>query len=127
MDEANGVLTLDEVATFLRTDPVHVQQLLETGDLAGFKIADEWRILWGAIIDFLRREMEATQRQALSRSLSDPRMWVRELQRKPELIALLGEQEFEDGTMGAFLKDALRTEEQERSAGNVIPFQPKRD
>ena len=31
MDEVNGVLMLDEVAAFLRTDPVHVQQRAPAG------------------------------------------------------------------------------------------------
>ncbi len=123
----DGVLTLGEVAAFLRTEPVHVRQLLEGGNLAGFKIADEWRVLWVAVVDFLRREMAATHQEALLRTLNDPRTWARELQRTPELVALLGGQEFEDKTMGAFLNDALRAEEQERMADNVLPFKPKRD
>ena len=127
MDEANGVLTLGEVAAFLRTEPVHVRQLLEAGDLAGFKIGGEWRVLWAAVVDFLRREMAATQHAALSRSLNDPHTWAHELQRTPDLVALLDGQEFEDGTMGAFLKGALRAEEEERRADNVVPFKPKRD
>ena len=71
--------------------------------------------------------MAATQQAALSRGLNDPHTWARELQRTPELLALLDGQEFEDGTMGAFLKDALRAEEQERLADNVVPFKPTRD
>ena len=127
MDETNGVLTLGEVATFLRTEPAHVQQLLESGALAGFKVAGEWRILWVAVLDFLQREMAATQQEALSRSLNDPRTWARELQQTPELVSLLEGQEFEAGTMGAFLKEALRAQEQERISDNVLPFKSKRD
>jgi hypothetical protein len=126
MDQTNGVLTPAEVAAFLRTDPANVRQLLDDGTLAGFKIAGEWRVLWVAVVDFLRREMAATQQEALVRSLKDPRTWARGLQHDPDLVALLGDHEFEEGTMGAFLKAALRAEEQERSADNILPFETRR-
>ncbi len=66
------MLTLSEVAAFLRTERAHMRQLLEGGNLAGFKIADEWRILWVAVLDFLRLEMATTQQEALFRNLDDP-------------------------------------------------------
>jgi hypothetical protein len=127
MDNTNVVLTLGEVAAFLRTEPVHVRQLLEGGNLAGFKVAGEWRMLWVAIVEFLQREMAATQQEALSRNLNDPRTWARELQQTPELVSLLEGQAFEDGTMGAYLKKALQVQEQESTADNVLPFKAKRD
>lgn len=127
MDEANAVLTLDEVAAFLRTKPIHVRHLLESGNLAGFKIAGEWRILTAAVVDFLRRKMETTQQEALSRSLTDPRVWAHELQRMPELIASLDGEEFEEGTIGAYLIRALRVVKEESKADNVVPFKPKRE
>jgi hypothetical protein len=127
MDEAKGVLMLDEVAVFLHTKPVDVRQLLESGKLTGFKIAGEWRILTVAVLEFLRREMAAAQQEALSRSLSDPRMWAHELQRMPALVALFDGQEFGQGTMGAFLKHALHAAEEEGRADNVLPFKPKGD
>jgi hypothetical protein len=97
MDETNGVLTLGEVAVFLRTEPVHVRQLLEGGKIAGFKVAGEWRVLWVAVVEFLRREMAVTEQEALFRSLNDPRTWAGELQKMPELASLLKGQEFEGG------------------------------
>jgi hypothetical protein len=118
------VLTLDEVALFLRTDPTNVRDLLSNGDLAGFKVAGEWRILRVALIDYLRREMAATQEAGLYRTLDDPHAWARELRREPEFAAQLMEQTFSDGSMGAFLQEALRTEEQERTAGNVYRLNP---
>ncbi len=126
MDETNDVLTPEEVAAFLRTDSPNVRQLLEDGDLAGFKIAGEWRVLSIALVEFLRRKTEASQQEALSRALLDPRRWAREVRRHPDQVAYLNEHEFEDGTMGAWLKDALRAEEQERTADNVVPLRDQR-
>lgn len=122
-----NVLTLDEVAELLRTDPATVGQLLDDGAIAGFKVAGEWRILAVAVVDFLRREMAATQQAILARQLTDPHTWARELARSPELADLVKGREFEDGTMGAFLKEALRTGEQEHAADNILPFKPSRD
>lgn len=121
-----GILTLDEVAEFLRAPVVQVRHLLEGGKLVGFRLAGEWRIPVVAVTDFLRREMETAQREALARALSDPREWAEKLARMPQLRAAVEEQEFAEDTMGAFLKDALRKLDLESRADNVIPFKPKR-
>jgi excisionase family DNA binding protein len=119
------ILTIDEVAEFLRVTVAQVQHLLEAGDLAGFKVVGEWRIPVVAVLNFLRRAMEAAQREALARSLSDPRTWAEELARMPKLRAAVEEQDFAEDTMGSFLKNALRKLELENKADNVIPIKPK--
>jgi len=126
--EENAVLTVGEVADFLRVDVPGVRGLIESGELAGFRVAGEWRVPWIAVEDFLRRGMAATQQEALARSLSNPGTWARVLEDMPEHAAWLTAQDFEDGTMGAWLQDALRTGEAEREASNVVPLdRPRRD
>ena len=119
------ILTLDEVAEFLRVTVAQVRRVLEAGKLAGFKVAGEWRIPVVAVTNFLRRAMEAAQREELARGLSDPRIWAEELARMPKLRAAVEEQDFAEDTMGSFLKDALRKLELKNKADNVIPIKPK--
>ena len=123
--ENQPILKVEEVADFLRTQPIHVLRLLESGKIAGFKVAGEWRIASAALLEFLRSEMEATQQEVLQRNLSDPREWAKQLQRMPEYRAFLEEQEFDENTFGAFLKRGLRTLEQESGPHNVTPFRPQ--
>jgi excisionase family DNA binding protein len=120
-----GILTVDDIAAFLRVTPTQVRELLDAGELAGFKVAGAWRVPTAAVTEYLRRGMEAAQLQALSRGLTDPRAWAKALAGTPELRAALEAQNFGEGTLGAFLKDALRQVELESKADNVVLFKPK--
>jgi excisionase family DNA binding protein len=123
----NTVLTPDEVAEFLRTDLANVLRLLDDGTLAGFKVAGEWRIVTPAITAYLKRAMAETQEQVLMKMASDPRTWAEVFRDEPDLLALIDGQEHEEGTMGAFVKEALLADEQLRTAENVVPFERKPD
>jgi len=125
MDSENHeILKVEEVAEFLRTQPGDVLQLLESGELAGFKVGGEWRIADAAVLEFLRREMEATQREALRRAVFDPREWAKQLQGMPEFRASLEAQEFHENTFGAFLKRGLVALEQESGPPDADPVRP---
>jgi excisionase family DNA binding protein len=128
MSDEAAVLTLPEVADFLRTEPKTVQQLIERGELAAFKVAGEWRVLEPAILRYLREQMEATRMEAFERTITDPRTWARILDEMPaDETARLRKDEFEEGTFGAWLQDAMKTEEAERSAENVVPLDKHRE
>jgi hypothetical protein len=118
-----AVLTTDEVASFLRTDPPNVQQLLDSGKLAGFKVAGEWRIVSPAILDYLRREMADAQEKVLFKAASDPRFWADVLRDAPDIADMVNGQEYAEGTMGALLQAALLVDEQLQTAENVVPFE----
>lgn len=45
LDELPSVVTVEEVATLLRYNPVTIGRWLETGFLRGSKLNKEWRIL----------------------------------------------------------------------------------
>src|SRR5882762_2611219 len=67
----SAVFTVTEVAAYLRTDDRAVVDLLASGELVGFKVAGEWRVLGTALRDFLKRRIEESQLEALRKSLSD--------------------------------------------------------
>lgn len=121
MSDEAAVLTLPGVADFLRTDPETVQRLIDRGELAAFKVAGEWRVLEAAILRYLKEQMEATRMEAFERVLTDPRTWGRILDEMPaEKTDWLRE--------GEWLQDAMNSEEAERSAENVVPFdRPRRE
>ena len=118
------VFTVDEVAQYLRTDPATVEQMLEEGRLAGFKVEDEWRILGLAVVDFVKEASATSHMDVFSRNLVDPRAWLRVM---PEADrASFKEGEWEEGSFGAWIKDAILVEEREREADNVVPLEPPR-
>ena len=119
------VLKVEEVAEFLRTEPTNVRELLNTGELAGFKIGGEWRIVSEALLDYLRRAMKAEADAALERGINDPRLWAEVIRDDPEFVAMLNAQEYEEGSAGAWFKDALEMDARERDAGNVVPLKPR--
>lgn len=53
-DELPSVVTVDEVATLLRYNPVTIGRWLETGFLPGSKLGKEWRILREDVRQFWR-------------------------------------------------------------------------
>lgn len=116
------VLTVDEVAELLRVAPADVRGLLEGGDLAGVRVAGAWRVPWPAVEVFLERGIEKAQQEAITRAITDPRSWARAVQSDRRMLAQLEERDFEEGTFGAWLKAALRAEEAEAEAGNVVPI-----
>jgi excisionase family DNA binding protein len=47
------VLTVDELAAWLQTDPETVAKLADDGELPGRKLGDEWRFARDAVLDWL--------------------------------------------------------------------------
>jgi Helix-turn-helix domain len=114
------MLTIQDVADFLRVEPHVVQQWLVTGRLGGFDFDGEWRISTVQVLAFLRETQERTAMTALKRSLEDPATWARELDTQPALQADLLAGDYAPHTMGAFLKRAILDHAAAKSAGNVI-------
>ena len=125
MNKPPEILTIDEVAAYLRSDASGVRQLLDEGRLAGFKIGGEWRVLSSAVVKFVEGATFDAQRQSFARVAADPRLWGRDVLDDPEQAALLREHEFPDGSTGAVLKETLRVEELESSAGNIVRLEPR--
>jgi excisionase family DNA binding protein len=121
------VFTVDEVAAYLRTEPTMVTDLLVSGQLVGFRVGREWRILGAALIDFLKRRMEEEQFAVLMRALSDPKTWALGARKHPEFLSMIKGQEFRGNTFGSFLKRGLAALEAEERTTNVVDIRRKRD
>jgi hypothetical protein len=112
------LLTIPEIAEVLRIDPADTLALLENGSLPGVKIAGEWRMLPALLVEHVNRETAAAQQrlalQTLRTHLCDPRTWTDQIRRDPEKLAAWRKRDFEHGTFGAWIKAALRAEDEER-------------
>ena len=124
-EAAAAVFTVPEVAEWLRVDTAVVDGLLNSGELAGFRVGGEWRILGAAIVDYLRRAMHEESTAALGRALADPKAWARELLEDPEFAAVIAQGDFEAESVDAMLQSGLRTLEAEDSATNVVELHPR--
>jgi excisionase family DNA binding protein len=49
------VLTVDELASWLKTDAETIAKLADDGELPGRKLGDEWRFARDAVLDWLAR------------------------------------------------------------------------
>lgn len=121
------VLTVEEVAKYVRSQPATVTNLLASGELAGFRVGGEWRVLGVAILEFLSRRMQEEQLQALKRAVSDPKSWAREARKHPEFLHMIESQDFQDNTFGNFLKSGLVALEAEEKPNKVVDIRRRRD
>jgi len=84
------VLTLEEVADYLRLSPAVIEQQATKGNIPGRRIEDTWRFLKTAVDDWLRSQDSRTillqQAGALSadESLPELRASVYALRERPE-------------------------------------------
>lgn len=61
------VLTLPEVAAFLRVPDDAIMTLIANGSLPAQRIGSEWRLLKQAVVEWLRRGQSAGTKQAVLR------------------------------------------------------------
>ncbi len=55
MNSVDEVLTLEELAAFLKVSETTAYALVRTGELPGRKVGREWRFLRAAVVDWLMR------------------------------------------------------------------------
>ena len=107
----NFLNTIEEVASLFRADVKVVETILESGELDGVKIEDEWKIRTESIIDFLKNKIMDQRIQSLRNNLQKPEVWRKELRRFPELLEQIYQTDYDEGSFGAFLKDIIDREE----------------
>jgi excisionase family DNA binding protein len=116
--------TVEEIASLLRTDTKTVLSILESGELDGFKIGNDWRIRTDSIIEFLRDQITNQRMRSLAHNLQKPEVWKKELQNFPALKKQLTETDFDEGSMGAFLKSLIDDNEYKKDTNTTSTFHP---
>ncbi len=57
------LLTIQEVADYLRLNRFTVYRLVEKGDLPGFKVTDQWRFKIGEVEQWLRARRNGAKKR----------------------------------------------------------------
>jgi hypothetical protein len=101
------LLTPDEVGTLLNLSSEEVVALVETGELAGLRVAGYWRVPLKSIADLLAKGLKEQNVRALERVFDDPATWTRVFGAHPEVTQSIEAGEFPHGTVGSWLKEAI--------------------
>ena len=123
----NLLVTAEEVASLLRTDIKTVITFLESGELDGFKIGNDWRVRKDSINIFLNNRITDQRMSSLTSNLQKPEIWARELKNFPGLKKQIAETDYDEGSLGAFLKtiiDENRYEQKGNNSSSLITPDP---
>lgn len=120
------LLTPEETAELLRVAESDVIAMIEHGDLAALRVADQWRITIDSVKEFVTSGLRKQNAKALERALSDHSMWARILEEDPAFTHRIESGRFEANTMGAFLQEALSVSRAAKS-GKVVPIRGHND
>ncbi len=101
------ILTISKASNVLQIDPDTVIGLLQSSELTGFKIKNQWRIRESDLSIFFEKQIEAQRLRNFSDALVNPKKWSEALLEFPDLLRKIQAGEFQDGTVGEFLKKAL--------------------
>ena len=101
------LLTPEEAATLLRVSEADVLNLVRCGDIAALNVAGKWRITSESVIEYIAAGLRKQNAKALGRALSDRARWAEALRDMPDVLAIIEGGEFQPGSMGAFLQEAL--------------------
>jgi excisionase family DNA binding protein len=112
------LLSPEEVATLLNLSPDEVVMLVETGELGGLRVAGHWRIPLKSITQLLAAGQKAQTVRALERVFDDHDTWKRVFGAHPEVTQSIEAGEFPQGSVGAYLKEAISIARNQR-AGRV--------
>ena len=56
--ELPALMTVKEVAKYLRVVPLTVYRMIDRGDLTAIKVGSEWRVRWADLDDYLKRSTQ---------------------------------------------------------------------
>ena len=103
-----SVLTPGDCAAVLGLGEDIITDLLESGQMPGLLVAGQWRLTPDDLQLFLAARRKATELAQLERKLWDSEAWANEYWKHPEEARRILEADYPEGTLGRFLRDALR-------------------
>jgi excisionase family DNA binding protein len=109
-----------EVATLLNLDEGEVVALVETGELRGLRISGHWRVPLKSVAEMLATGLKEQNVRALERVFNDHATWNRVFGAHPEVTQSIEAGEFPQGSVGAYLKQAIGVSRHQQ-AGQVGP------
>jgi len=102
------VLTPRDCGLILDLDETNVIEVLETGELSGFRVGAHWRVTPTDLHSFIQAKREETRLALLRRTLEDPASWAKVWWEDKENAQRILAEEHAEGTVGRFIQDALR-------------------
>jgi excisionase family DNA binding protein len=108
------LLSPDEAAELLNVSAREVVELVETGELGGLRVAGHWRVPLKSIALLLSEGMKAQNVRALERVFNDHATWQRVFGAHPEVTQSIEQGAFPEGTVGAYLKEAIAISRSQR-------------
>lgn len=113
------LLTPEETGALLGLDRDDVVALVESGELAGLRIAGRWRVPLKSITSLLAAGLRPGQ--ALERVFQDPGAWTEVFGAHPEVTQQIAAGQFPTGSVGACLKQAIGLDTGEAAARGQDP------
>lgn len=101
------LLSPEEASALLNIAPAEIITLIETGELGGLRVAGRWCIPLKSITQLLADGVKAQTVRALERVFNDAGTWIRVFGAHPEVTQLIATGEFPNGSVGAYLKEAI--------------------
>lgn len=125
------LLTPEEAAALLNLGRDEIVSLVESGELAGLKIAGHWRIPLKSITALLAAGMKSQTARSLERVFNDPDAWTQVFGAHPEVTQQIEAGQFPIGSVGAYLKESIalhrgRVGHGETAAGQDAEYGPAR-
>ena len=108
------LLSPEEAATLLNLSSEEIVGLIESGELGGLKVAGHWRVPLKSITQMLAAGMKSQTARALEHVFEDHATWQRVFGAHPEVTQTIETGEFPQGSVGAYLKEAIAISKQQR-------------
>jgi len=110
-------MSVADVAKYLRVNESAVRRLIAKGDIPSFDVAGEPRVQYGALVQWFQSAAQSRSLEILRQELDKPLRWRDALNSNPDARDNILSSEHEEGTFGAFLKEAAFAED-ESEPGN---------
>lgn len=114
------LLSPEEAATLLNLSAEEIVGLIESGELGGLRVAGHWRVPLKSITQLLATGMKAQTARALEQVFENHETWQRVFGAHPEVTQTIEAGEFPQGSVGAYLKEAIAIARLQR-AGRIAP------